>query len=343
MNEMKILAVDVGYGNTKASWGADPSEEICFKSLAPSSSADDSLLSGSSIDRLDRVKVQVSGNSYLVGPEAWMAGGSYSLDPDYVQRNEYLALLRGAIHYYFKKTGSVTRELDVLALGLPVSSFSKYRDQLGKVGKFEHPVPIPRAFQAEFGHSVVVTAKKVIVLPQPVGALRHSAGISGVPNGKQLGANSVNLVIDPGYKTFDWLISKGFQPDLTRSGSFPGGMSQILRDVSGVAGMELGVGQIDLVECELALETGVLHASGKKLPFDYQRVADKSASEVVERFANAIDSGQRFDNIIMTGGGSKFYEKALRKRFQDYDITVRDDSVMTNARGFRMIASDLLR
>lgn len=44
----------------------------------------------------------------------------------------------------------------------------------------------------------------------------------------------------------------------------------------------------------------------------------------------------------MTGGGAKFYANALRKRFPNYEIVVDADSVMTNARGFHLLASGLL-
>lgn len=343
MSELNILAVDVGFGNTKAVWGADPASEICFKSLTPSTSIDPNAFSGTSLLPLDRIQIQVAGNVYFVGPDAYMAGGSYHLDPDYIKRQEYLALLRGAIFYMFKNTGRVVRELDALVLGLPVSSFAKLKDQLTKVARFEHPVPVPMAYSLEFGDNIMVTAKKVLVLPQPMGALRHSGGLSGSAANSMFGANTVNLVIDPGYNTFDWLVSSGFQPDLARSGSFQGGVAQILREVSGVAGMKLGVGQIDLVECEIALETGELRANGKKIPFqEFAQVAQRAAAEVVDRFVGALDMRRRFDNIIMTGGGAKFYEHALRKRFPDYNIVVHADSVMTNARGFRMMASDML-
>ena len=343
MTEPKILSVDVGYGNTKAVWGTTSNQEICFKSLTPSSSVDQKSMEGTSSNQLNRVQIDVSGNSYLVGPDAFMSGGTYHLDPDYVQRNEYLALLRGSIHYMFKQTGEVTRELDGMVLGLPVSSFARMKAPLMKVAKFEHPVPVPDMFKADFGHTVMVTVKNVLILPQPLGALRFNSESSHSGAVEVASDDSVSLVIDPGYDTFDWLVSKGFQTDLARSGSFQGGVSQLLREVSSVAGMKLGVGHIDAFECETALETGVLHINGRKIPFtEFLEVAEKAAAEVVDRFISALDKRRRFDHIIMTGGGAKFYERALRKRLPDYNITVAKDSVMHNARGFRMIACDML-
>lgn len=343
MTSKIILSVDVGYGNTKAVWGDESNLEICFKSLTPSTSIDQKSMEGSSANQLNRVQIDVGGNAYLVGPDAYMSGGTFHLDPDFVQRNEYLALLRGSIHYMFKQTGVVTRELDGMVLGLPVSSFARMKPLLMKVARFEHPVPVPDQFKTDCGHTVMVTVKNVIILPQPIGALRFNAesrqtGAIGVSN-----SDAVSLVINPGYDTFDWLVSKGFQTDLARSGSFQGGVSQLLREVSSVAGMKLGVGHIDAFECETALETGVLHINGRKIPFtEFVEVAEKAAAEVVDRFISALDKRRRFDHIIMTGGGAKFYERALRKRLPDYNITVAKDSVMHNARGFRMIACDMM-
>lgn len=337
MTEKKILAVDVGFGNTKVVWGESTRSEICFKSVAPKTSLNQNALVGLSSSALERVRIDVGAESYLVGPEAYQAGGSHHLDPNYVHRNEYLALLRGAIFYMFAREGAVPRDIDVLVLGLPVSGFFVHKDALTKIAKFEHPIPIPNEARAMSGSSIMVSAKSVLIVPQPMGALRLGSSLNGA------NLNTVNLVIDPGYNTFDWLISKGFQPDLARSGSFQGGVSQVLREVSNAAGMALGVGQIDLIECEEALETGELRVNGRKIPFtQFNQVAETAAAEVVDRFINGLDTRRRFDNIILTGGGAKFYAAALRARLPDYSIVVGQDSVMQNARGFYRIANDLL-
>jgi plasmid segregation protein ParM len=131
--------------------------------------------------------------------------------------------------------------------------------------------------------------------------------------------------------------------DLERSGSFEGGVAHILRSVSNQASKNLGIGAIDLNECELALEKGEVVVNAKKHDFkQFQDIAESAADEVVDRFINALDRTRRFDQIIMTGGGAKYYVSALRRRFPDYKIIADKDSIMTNARGFYLFAAGLL-
>lgn len=349
MNTSKtIVAIDVGYGNTKAVWGRSlPNErtqggEICFKSVAPLTSKDPNILADTAVQAMDRVQVQANGQWYLVGPDAFLAGGGHPLDSDYVRRNEYLALLRGALHYMFKSTGIVTSKIDALALGLPISNYGAHKEALKALGKQDHIIAVPVGLRPVFGDAVTVAVDNVVVLPQPLGALRAHSELRG-RDSRAHRPDALNLIVDPGYNTFDWLLCKGLQPDLTRSGSFQGGVSQILRAVSSAAGLQLACGHIDLVECEQALETGELHANGRKYAFGpYQPVAENAAEEIVDRFVNAIDMRRRFDNIIMTGGGAKFYASALRRRLPAYTIVVDEQSLMMNARGFYLIAQDLL-
>lgn len=145
-----------------------------------------------------------------------------------------------------------------------------------------------------------------------MGALRvHAGRVANAAN-----SSSANLIIDPGYNTFDWLMASGMRADLERSGSFGGGVSHILKEVSHQTGMALGVGTLDMIECEEALESGVLVAGAKNYDFTpFRAVAEGVADDVIDRFINALNFNRRFSQIIMTGGGAKFYANALRKRF----------------------------
>lgn len=334
-----ILAVDVGYGNTKVVWGSrhDTSCEIHFRSIAPVSKQKMEGMQG--IGGMDRVGILVHGTQYLVGPEAFEAGGVATLDTNFVARPQYLALLRGAIYYMMRQSGVVREKIDGLVVGLPVSNYAQHKDALVKLCSGVHVIPTPPGLNSIHGANIEVTIDKVLVLPQPIGALRAYAGdLSSIAD-----ATTTNLIIDPGYNTFDWLTARGMRADLERSGSFEGGVSQILRSVSNQASKNLGIGAIDLNECELALEKGEVVVNAKKHDFkQFLDIAESSAHEVVDRFINALDRTRRFDQIIMTGGGAKYYVNALRRRFPDYTILLDKGSIMTNARGFYLFAAGLL-
>ena len=333
-----ILAVDIGFGNTKLVYGHDGEQwsELCFKSVAPQVMAHSAGLAGSLSPALDRIAIEVGPSSFLVGPDAYISGGDAILSTDYVLRNEYLALLRGAIYYAFKKSGGMPRHIDVLVLGLPVANWRLRQAELIRIGGGAHRIPVPLAMRAEFGVSVEVTMGKVIVLPQPMGALQLALNQS--PGAASSVDESIHMMIDPGFNTFDWFTSVGLRPDLQRSGSLQGGVSQLLKLVSNAAGAKLGVGSLNLNEVEKGLSKGVMNVFGKRLDMgEFQPMMQNAAQEIVERFLNSINLRLGIDTIHLTGGGAPYYITPLRNAFSGYDIRLEEASVMANARGFYLV------
>lgn len=334
-----ILAVDIGYGNTKLVWGSqqDNSCELLFKSIAPAIRQSDDVFADFS-QPMDRVAISVNHRNFLVGPEAYLIGSTSSiLDKDYIKHDAYLALLRGAMYYMMKKSGTIKQKIDGLVVGLPVSNFSEHRDALLKLAIGVHTLPTPTGMRSIHGSTFDVVVDKVLVLPQPIGALRNYVG------GLQAGDDSVSLIIDIGYNTFDWVTAYGMRPDMQRAGSFDGGVAHIFREVSVQAGKTLGIGVIDFLQCEDALNTGVLLHKSRSYPFEkFTGIAEDAATESVNKFVSALDVTRPFERIVMAGGGAKCYVNALRKRFPDFDIVATNDSVMLNARGFFAFASGVL-
>lgn len=337
-----ILACDIGYGNTKLVFGHehDSWSEMCFKSDAPKALVDASMLAGGLSGALDRVFIGVNGSTYLIGPEAHISGGGAILSTDFVIRDEYLALLRGSIFYMMKKSGAALKHIDVLVLGLPVSNWRPMQAELSRIANGPHLVPVPVGLRASFGERVEVTIGRVLVLPQPMGAL-HNATLG--KNGNPLqDETSVHMVIDPGYNTFDWFVSVGIRPDLQRSGSLQGGVSQLLKLVANAAGGKIGVGTLNLNEVEKGLSEGVMHAYGKRLDMhEFRPIIEAAATQVVDRFVNSIDMSLGVKSIYLAGGGASFYVNALRKAFSGYEIDIPDASVMSNARGFYLVGKTI--
>ncbi len=334
-----ILAIDVGYGNTKLVWGGarDDSCELIFRSIAPTTRQNDDAFAGFS-QPLDRIAISVNNRNFLVGPEAYLAGSATTtLHKDYIKHDEYLALLRGAMYYMMKKSGTLKHKIDGLVVGLPVSNFAEHRDALLRLASGVHTLPTPVGMRNLYGATFDVMVDQVLVLPQPIGALRNFAG--NLPAGD----NSVSLIIDPGYNTFDWLTAYGMRPDMVRSGSFDGGVAHVLREVSLQAGKTLGIGAIDFVQCESALSTGVLSHKSKNYAFDtFKTIAEDAAAEIVNKFVSVLDATRPFDRIVMAGGGAKYYVNALSRKFPDFEVVASNDSVMANVRGFYAFASGLL-
>lgn len=220
-----------------------------------------------------------------------------------------------------------------------MTNFAKHRSILAQLAKGLFTIPTPRGLQEIYASTLELHVGKVIVIPQPLGGLRAHSGLqTEADNAKQ------SLVVDVGFNTFDWLIAKGSRPDMERSGSFEGGVSQLIREVSTHAGNELGIGALDFLDTEKALATGQLSYKGKVYPFTkYRDIADAAATSVVNKFINAQKGNRGFDKIILTGGGAVFFEKALKKRFPSFELNLGADAVMDNVRGFYSFGFDLIK
>ena len=337
-NKRIVLAVDVGFGNTKVVWGAesDSSSEIIYKSIVKRTLQNPSAF-GKLGDGIDRAAIAIDGMYYLVGPDAHLAGGVPTIDAEFVTRHEYLALLRGAMYYMIKSKG-VVHDIDCLAVGLPVGNFVTHREKLLRVCKGLHTVPTPSYLVEQYGQNITINVKSVLVLPQPLGALQ----LASTPQGGAIAfkKDDINIVIDPGFNTLDWVVTKGWNMDFERSGSLDGGVSHLLREVADQAKRDLGIVTLAITECEKALDSGILEANGQKYPFtNYYAFADGVAKEIIDRFLHESKLHKSITRIILTGGGAKYYQKALQAHFKGHDVVLTNNSVMANARGFYLWAN----
>jgi len=130
-------------------------------------------------------------------------------------------------------------QIDLLVVGLPVSTFLSKRDVLRNLLLGEHQIA---------NRNVLV--RDVLVLSQPHGAL----GTYGLANGmfKRI-RKQTSLIIDCGARTFDWLVAKGFQTVEQRSRAVNRGMLDVLEAIAEQIEVELGVPLRDLDKIDRAL------------------------------------------------------------------------------------------
>ena len=150
--EYIVRAVDVGFGNTKYVSHVLGADIRCanFPSIACPSMREPASHPG--FERRKTVSIPVNGLFYEVGPEVELAAGAFratQMHDRYIETPEYLALLRGALAMM------KLPEIDLLVVGLPVSSFSARRAALEKAMAGVH----------EIGHGKRVTVKKVLAVP----------------------------------------------------------------------------------------------------------------------------------------------------------------------------------
>ncbi|MHB8253876.1 MAG: PRTRC system protein D [Acidiferrobacter sp.] len=318
---MKIVrSVDVGYGNVKYVASRSEQEIHCkmFPSLAPMASS--LKLSTGMSEARDTVLIPCDGVTYEVGPDSRLGlkkHHSRILHDDYMRTGEYMALLRVALSYMKVPV------LDLLVVGLPVQLMTTHSLQLAQKLQGIHPIDAGRT----------VEVKHVWALAQPLGGLLDYAMGPGL---YETAADQVNLIIDCGYYTVDWLTSMGLKVMPERTGSIPGGTHVILEALARSVSESLGVPYTDMEVLERALIKGQLQVGGTKM--DLKRYWPKVQVRLDEA-ANAISSsvGDALDvaNIILVGGGARFYEASIHQRFPAPNLIVAPDPVFANLRGFQ--------
>ncbi|WP_298138319.1 PRTRC system protein D [Acidiferrobacter sp.] len=316
-----IRAVDVGYGNIKFVVSRSENEIGCkmFPAIAPVAANLD-LATGLDMSR-DTVRVDVNGVLYEVGPQARLAlRGQHIriLHGDFSRTAEYMALTRGALAYMH------VPEISLLVVGLPVSLMHSRAQSLARELQGFHAVGD--------GHGVHV--HHVWVLAQPLGSLLSYA--MGTASYQGL-AEQVNLVIDVGFGTVDWLTSIGIQAMPERTGSFSGGTHAILQSMARGLSETLQVDYADISAIDRALGRGRLVVGGREVDLaPHWRRAQARIQEAVNAIANGVGNALDVNNIVLTGGGAKFYESAIRKHFPTPRLILAQDPIFANVRGFQI-------
>lgn len=319
-NKLGLGAIDLGFGNTKFSTGFLPDGSIhgdLFQSIVTPVSKTDAR--NNLMEDRNTAIVEVDGAFYEVGPDAHITkNNDRVLHEDYVNHPNYSALMKGALYYMGAK------EIDVLVLGLPVSMHL-----LAPILKEKF------TGEVKVNDSLTVKVNEVIVLDQPYGALIYYASLSDENRQRLEGRN--NVVIDPGYFTYDWLYAHGFKKDRTRSDSHNSGISSILIDVAKSFGLDYDIPNYkDLINMDRGLRTGSAFLYGNPKPMEkYYPLVSSLAQTSINAMQNQIGNDCRdVDNFILAGGGSYLYEPGLRAAFPHHEILTIPDSVFANLKGY---------
>ena len=105
----------------------------------------------------------------------------------------------------------------------------------------------------DIGGGKAVTVGKALAVPQPQGALVHYASEH---QKMAIIGNEQSLIIDPGSRTFDWLVARGMRLVQKQSYSFNRGMSDVLRLLAAEITKDIGSPYRDYDAIDLALRTG---------------------------------------------------------------------------------------
>jgi plasmid segregation protein ParM len=320
-----VFAIDVGYGNTKYAYRAASGTvaSAMFPSLAPLAASRSLASYGENVLAARKVATMViDGIEYEVGPDVSLSAAygntGRALSNDFVLSDNYAALLAGAIHF------SGVTHIERLVLGLPVHNMQKYSAALKE--RF--------AGELDYGQSRV-TVEKVVVIPQPLGALV----LASSNRQNEFGRDSAHLVVDVGYFTTDWVYANGYTMDDKRSGGMPGGASQIYQRIASLISRDQRepVEDLELIDKALRERTPYFFYGSDIQLEPYLEKSQPLIAGVVKEMQNSVGQLTNVRSIILSGGGAALYASAIRRAFPRVMIEVIDAPCLANARGFLVV------
>lgn len=322
-------AIDVGFGNTKYTYASKGGEIKC--GLFPSTSHWSTLdpTKGLIGEKRDTVAVPVDEMFHEVGPGIGAAKGRYratNMHDGYIETPEYKAFVKGALHYMNEDA------IDVLVMGLPLKHLVGKRAALERAWVGEHTL----------GQGRKVTVGHVKVFAQPQGALAHYSTTTGQQSVRK---GDLNLVIDPGQRTFDWLLSRGMTLIQQQSSSTDRGMFDIVRTIAEMISTDIGEEYQDFEAIDEAIRSRkplILYQQ----PYAMQRfkpVIEQVTREAVARLQEHIRDVAAIQNILLVGGGAQVFKAAVKHAFKRHRISDIDEPVFANVRGFQCIGDEILQ
>lgn len=318
---MKVRALDLGSGWVKLSRVVDGKlTYMSFPSLAPRHSGRD--LSSSLLGKRDTVVVNVEGTPYEVGPDSADLDANDStrnLNEQFIYTDQYRACFYGALFYMAEP------EIDLLVVGLPLTTIHR-ADDLKNICKGTHKI----------NDTTTVVVKDVLVLPQPLGGLYYCLAQSSARPEFEFLREETNLIIDPGYLTFDFLLTNGDKINDSRSGAHPGGVSKVLRSIAESLSNKFGVKYDNLSAIDKAIERRRIKISGKVEQLEeHIRYAKPAIEGSVNYMRNVAGDGADIDNIILFGGGQGIFARTILNYYKNHSIYVLGDAQLANVKGYQ--------
>lgn len=340
---LPAIGIDVGFFSTKFTTGRRDKrnqtvEVIQFPSVAPRISG--SMKSITATDRLSGVLVEVEpGALHFVGVDVYQVApttGARAVTPDYSQSSDYKALFLGALHYIAKEQGAKeSLQIDTLVAGLPLSTVYTHANELAAFIKGEHKVPHPLNTDLVLPVHVL----NAIVIAQPQGTL-VAHGVDATSNSHP---DFNTLVLDMGGGTFDWFMAKGIRPNRALSGAAPIGAlacaAAICDEIK--PGLKDNPDIMARVDRALREGTDVVRVTGREYSMvAFEPVVARVLADAIEQMRKSVGSLDSVDKILVTGGGARLMDRALRAALPDYSHLLEMDKepVASNVRGFHAIA-----
>lgn len=317
-----IRAIDVGYGGTKFILD-DAGHCQLFPSLAPRAVMQRDY---SGVYRRRRTReIHVGGEIFEIGPDTALFDDIPILHTDYIEAPEYRALVYGALEAMH------VERVDLLVTGLPVHLHETRWQRLQTLLTGTHIIR----------PGVQVQVDKVAVVVQPLGGFVAHNHL----NGRWVsGLERTTLVIDPGFFTCDWIVTRGMQEVPGLSGSVECGVSAYLRSVQIQLQHKLGAHYTNFHRLDEGLRQSCLRLKGRVVDLEpYRNEADAVIDGAVRAVRNSVGEAQQIDEIVVVGGGGPLFLPRLTAAFPDHPMRSVNDPVFANVVGFQLLGKALLK
>jgi plasmid segregation protein ParM len=242
------------------------------------------------------------------------------LHSDFIGTPQFRALALGAL------SRMRTDQIDLLVTGLPVHLMQSHASRLKQLLTGYHPI----------NESISVNVSEVKVIAQPLGGfISHAFSSPSFAPSK----TKANLLIDPGYYTFDWLVARGLLEIPEFSGSVEAGVADYVKRVESSICRELNINYSNLLSTETGLRIGHFDLYGN--PYDltpHRQAGDEVVDRALTEMRSKVGTGEQIAGIFLVGGGATYFEQALNAVYPHHQITLMDEPVLANVRGFHLLA-----
>lgn len=321
-----IRALDLGSGYAKYNSLDKETGELgyhSFPSLAPRSTGLDLGMSANLLGARDTVVVDVDGSKYEVGPDSAdldTNDSTRNLNNSYIHTEQYKAVFLGALHYIGEPV------LDLLVVGLPLNNMQAAAKLKALViGKHK------------INATETIEVKDALVIPQPMGGLYYCLSLAKDRDDLEFMDEEMNLIIDPGFLTYDFLLANGDKIIENRSGAQNGGVSKVLRSIGESISTKFNITYDNLGALDKGLRRRKLKINGETESLEDHIKATKSVVEgSVNYMKNMVGDGSDIDNIILLGGGSHIFQKTIAAYYPKHTVIVLEEAQAANVRGFQM-------
>ena len=181
----------------------------------------------------------------------------------------------------------------------------------------------------------------VIVIPQPLGTIYNYVHDNETGELDQKLLAQRVLVVDIGWGTTDLAILESSQ--VRGTFGFEVGASDFIAGVQEETNNKMPEANIFALNAH-ELDLALLKSPIVETPFgsfDLAAIAETHKKRQAENiYKNVMGVGleyNKFNKIIITGGGALLYEKYLRELFNDPRLIIQSDAVTSNVRGFYLL------